>query len=97
MQKIFGAQGMSGLAGLDLEGTGSVASARSIASDEGSVKSQPFKQEGNLVSLVSEEVAPAEEKKVEAKSASPEKRESRRDRRSRSRSKSRERYTSIFL
>ena len=96
MQKIFGAQGMSGLAGLDLEGTGSVASARS---DEGSLKSQQYKQEGNALGLVPGEVAPVEEKKMEEKSSAQEKRESRRDRRSysRSRSKSRERYSLIFL
>ena len=95
MQKIFGAHGMSGLAGLDLEGTGSVASVRS---DEGSVKSQQFKQEGNVLGLVPGEVAPVEEKKVTSKTTSLEKRESRRDRRSysRSRSKSRERYILIF-
>ena len=98
MQKIFGAHGMGGLAGLDLEGTGSITSARSVASDEGSMKSQQFKQEGNVLSMVPEGVAPAEEKKVEAKSASQEKRESRRDRRSysRSRSRSRERCAFIF-
>jgi hypothetical protein len=93
MQKIFGAHGMEGLAGLELEG--SAASARSAASDEGSVKGQQGKQDGHMLSPVQ----PAEEKKVETKSASQEKRESRRDRRSssRSRSESRERYTFIVF
>lgn len=95
MQKIFGAQGMSGLAaGLDLEGASYAHSvgARSVAGDEASVKSPLFKQEGNLLSVVSEERTPAEEKKEETKSSIPkEKRESRRDRKSYSRSRSRSR------
>ena len=95
MHKIFGTHGMAGLASLDLEGTGSVAGARSIASDEGSVKSQQFKHDERMFGPVQ----PAEEKKIETKSASQEKRESRRDKRStsRSRSKSRERYTYILF
>lgn len=90
MQKIFGAAGMSGLAGLgglaglDLEGGG----ARSVTSEEGSVKNQQFKQEANVLSLAAGE---GNEKKIDAKSAS---RDSRRDR---SRSKSRERLVSFLL
>ena len=96
MQKIFGAHGMSGLSGLDLEGVGSSlagVSARSVASDEGS---QQFKQEGNVLSLVSDQAMPVE--KPDTKSSPPEKRESRRDRRSysRSRSRSRDRYSCIM-
>ena len=97
MQKIFGAQGFGGLAAFELEGA--ALSAKSVTSDEGSVKSQSFKQEGNVLSLVPEELAPTEQKKVTPKTASQDKRESRRDRRgySRSRSRSRERYSCLYL
>ena len=94
MQKIFGTQGMAG-ALADLGGTSSSAAAAnaggSVASDEGSVKSAQFKQDGNVLSLVSGEAVEEKMEDEPAEALQNDKRESQMDRRSRSESRSRSR------